>query len=78
MVFDHVCNFICYFDIWKVLLNSSLVVSNINNFDDDDYLIMYVKFICYIILLTCSISEADASMNFVELQIKIKKEVFQP
>jgi hypothetical protein len=67
MVFDHVCNFICYFVIWKVLLYSSLV-SNINNFDDDNYLIMYVKFICYIILLTCSISEADASMDLVELQ----------
>jgi hypothetical protein len=68
MVFDHVCNSICYFDIWKVLLYSSLV-SSINNFDDDDHLIMYVKFICYIILLTFSISKADASMDLVELQI---------
>jgi hypothetical protein len=67
MVFDHVCNFICYFDIWKVLYSS--LISNINNFDNDDYLIMYVKFICYIILLTCSVSEADASMDLVELQI---------
>jgi hypothetical protein len=71
MVFDHVGNFICYLDTWKVLLYSSLI-SNINNFDDD-YLIMWVKFMCYIILLTCSISEADASMDLMELQINEMK-----
>jgi hypothetical protein len=67
MVSDNVYNFICYFDIWKVLYSS--LVSNINDFDNDDYLNMYVQFICYIIILTCSISEADASMDLVELQI---------
>jgi hypothetical protein len=71
------------FDIWNVLLYSSLVVLSICNFDDDGYLIMDVilyvmqsynlrNSICYIILLTCSISEADASMDFVELQINMK------
>jgi hypothetical protein len=56
-----------------ILLLYSSLVSNINNFDDDDYLIMYVKFICYIILLTFSISEADASVDLVELQINEMK-----
>jgi hypothetical protein len=52
------------------------------NFDNDDYLIMYVildvmqsytlcNFICYIVLLTRSISEAYAFMDFVELQINM-------
>jgi hypothetical protein len=65
---DYASNFICYFDKQNVLLYSSLVVLSIYNFDDDGYLIMYV-ILCYIILLTCSIFEADASMDFVELQI---------
>jgi hypothetical protein len=70
-----------YVIMYYVLLYSSLVLS-IYNFDDDDYLIMYVildvmqsytlcNFICYIVLLTCSISEAYAFMDFVELQINM-------
>jgi hypothetical protein len=57
----------------NILIDRSSLISSINNSDDDDYLTMYVKFICYIILLTCSISEADASMDLVELQINEMK-----
>jgi hypothetical protein len=57
--------FCLYLNIWNVLLYSSPAVLRIYNLDSD-YLTTYV---IIIILLTCSVSKADASMDFVELQI---------
>jgi hypothetical protein len=56
-------------------LYSGPIVLSIYNPDNDDYLVMYVNFVVILLLfyLLVPYLSADASMDFVELQINEMK-----